>query len=160
MMIAGQVLNEVMTLAEAVKLSRLLGHPVDRANLLRYAQDGRLVARKSAGTWLTTRSALRELVVSLETQTRGRPRQVHLSEGRAVSYSLTPELVTALQEIKQLQAALRNQALEPEQEQQLLDELNTRAIYHTNHLEGNELTYDEAKTIIEAYRQEQKNARA
>ena len=81
-MIAGQALNEVMTLAEAVKLSHLLGHPVDRANLLRYAQEGRLAARKSAGTWLTTRSALRELVISLEAQTRGRPRQVRLSEGR------------------------------------------------------------------------------
>ena len=157
-MIAGQALNEVMTLAEAVKLSHLLGHPVDRANLLRYAQEGRLAARKSAGTWLTTRSALRELVISLEAQTRGRPRQVRLSEGRSVSYSLTLELATALQEIEQLQTALRSQALEPEQEQKLLDELNARAVYHTNHLEGNELTYEEAKAVIEAYRQEQQDA--
>ena len=159
-MIAGQMLNEVMTLAEAVHLARLLGHPVDRANLLRYAQEGRLPARKSAGTWLTTRSALRELVVSLETQARGRPRQVRLGEERSVHYSLTPELAAALQEIEQLQTALRDQSLEPAQEQQLLDELNARAVYHTNHLEGNELSYEEAKTVIEAYRQEQQNAGA
>ncbi len=159
-MIVGQALNEVMTLAEAVKLSRLLGHPVDRANLLRYAQEGRLTARKSAGTWLTTRSALRDLVISLETQTRGRPRQVRLGEGRSISYSLTPELATTLQEIEQLQTALRRQALEPEQEQQLLDELNERAIYHTNHLEGNELTYEEAQAVIRQYRQEPKDAGA
>ncbi len=159
-MIAGQVLNEVMTIAEAVQLSRLLGHPVDRANLLRYAQEGRLTARKSAGTWLTTRSALRDLVVSLETQPRGRPRQVRLGEGRSIGYSLTPELAAALQEIEQLQTALRDQTIEPAQEQQLLDELNARAVYHTNHLEGNELTYEEAKAVIEAYRQEQQNAGA
>lgn len=159
-MIVGQVLNEVMTLAEAVKLSRQLGHPVDRANLLRYAQEGRLTARKSAGTWLTTRSALRELVISLEAQTRGRPRQVHLGEGRSVNFSLTPELATTLQEIEQLQTALRSQALEPEQEQQLLDELNERAVYHTNHLEGNELTYEEAQAVIREYRQETKDAGA
>jgi DNA repair ATPase RecN len=155
-MIVGQALYEVMTLAEAVKLSRLLGHPVDRANLLRYAQEGRLSARKSAGTWLTTRSALRDLVISLETQTRGRPRQVRLGEGRSVSYSLTPELATTLQEIEQL----HSQALEPEQEQQLLDELNERAVYHTNHLEGNELTYEEAQAVIREYRQEPKDAGA
>ena len=159
-MVAGQVLNEVMTLAEAVQLARLLGHPVDRANLLRYAQEGRLTARKSAGTWLTTRSALRDLVVSLETQPRGRPRQVRLGEGRSIGYSLTPELAAALQEIEQLQTALRDQTIEPAQEQQLLDELNARAVYHTNHLEGNELTYEEAKAVIEAYRQEQQNAGA
>ena len=159
-MIAGQVLNEVMTLAEAVQFARLLGHPVDRANLLRYAQEGRLTARKSAGTWLTTRSALRDLVVSLETQPRGRPRQVRLGEGRSIGYSLTPELAAALQEIEQLQTALRDQTIEPAQEQQLLDELNARAVYHTNHLEGNELTYEEAKAVIEAYRQEQQNAGA
>ena len=75
-----------------------------------------------------------------------------------MSYSLTLELATALQEIEQLQTALRSQALEPEQEQKLLDELNARAVYHTNHLEGNELTYEEAKAVIEAYRQEQQDA--
>jgi len=159
-MIVGQVLNEVMTLAEAVKLSRLLGHPVDRANLLRYAQEGRLTARKSAGTWLTTRSAVRDLVVSLESHTRGRPRQVRLGEGRSVRYSLTPELTATMQEIEQLQTALRSQTLEPEQEQQLLDELSAVAVYHTNHLEGNDLTYEEAKTVIDAYRQEQQDVGA
>jgi hypothetical protein len=143
-----------MTLAEAVRLSRLLGHPVDRANLLRYAQEGRLTARKSAGTWLTTRSALRDLVISLETQTRGRPRHVRLAEGRSVQYSITPELATTFHEIELLQSALRSQTLEPEQEQQLLDELNARAVYHTNHLEGNELTYEEAKRVIGEYSQE------
>jgi Fic family protein len=75
-----------------------------------------------------------------------------------VAYSLTPELAATLQEIEQLQTALRSQQLEPEQEQQLLDELNARAVYHTNHLEGNELSYEEAKAVIEACRQESKDA--
>ena len=75
-MVTTRVLEEVLTLTEAVTVADRLGHPLDRNNLVRYAKEGRLVARKSGGTWLTTRAAVRDLVVSLEAEKRGRPRQL------------------------------------------------------------------------------------
>ena len=68
---------------------------------MRYAQEGRLAARKSGGTWLTTWASLRDLVVSLEAETRGRPRKLRLSPKRVVHYTRTPELVSTLAEIQQ-----------------------------------------------------------
>ncbi len=157
-MIVPQVLDEVLTLAEAVTIADRLGHPIDRANLIRYAQTGRLQARKSGGTWLTTRTALRDLVVSLEAEARGRPRHVRLSGQRAVRYTRTPELVSTLKDIQQLRAALRERPLPAEQEARLWAELTTAAVYHTNHLEGNLLTFEEAQEVIDAHRQHRKAA--
>ena len=151
-MVTTQVLEEVLTLTEAVTVADRLGHPLDRNNLVRYAKEGRLVARKSGGTWLTTRAAVRDLVVSLEAEKRGRPRQLRLAPGRVVRYTRTPELVSTLTDIQDLRTALRQQKLTAEREAQLWEELSTAAIYHTTRLEGNALTFDEAKAVIEEHR--------
>lgn len=157
-MIAPQILNEVLTLAEAVKIVDRLGHPIDRGNLIRYAQTGRLPARKSGGTWLTTRTSLRDLVVSLEAETRGRPRPVQLSGQRTIRYTRTPELLSALKDIQRLRGALRDQPLSAEQEARLWEKLTTAAVYHTTHLEGNLLTFEEAQSVIDEHRQRKKTA--
>jgi len=151
-MLETQILNEVVTLGEAVELAKQLGHPLDRANLARYAQSGRLAARKSKGTWLTTRGAMRDLVVSLEAEARGRPRPVKIRR-LAITYSRTPELAASLKRIQEAREALRARKLLPTREAQLWDKLTTEAIYHTNQLEGNSLTYEEARAVIEAHRQ-------
>jgi hypothetical protein len=148
-----QVLEEVLTLAEAVAVAKHLGHPLDRNNLVRYVKSRRLAARKSGGTWLTTRSAVRTLVISLEAERRGRPRKLHLGSKQVVRYTRTPELVTALQEIQDLRAMLRQKSLSANVESRLWNELTTAAIYHTNHLEGNPLTFEEATAVIDEYRQ-------
>ncbi len=70
------LLQEVITLPEATEIAREMGYAVDRSNLIRYAQAGRLLARKSQGTWLTTRSALQALILELSEETRGRPRNL------------------------------------------------------------------------------------
>ena len=158
-MVTAQVLEEVLTLTEAVTVAERLGHPLDRNNLVRYAQEGRLVARKSGGTWLTTRAAVRDLVVSLEAEKRGRPRQLRLAPGRVVRYTRTPELVSTLMDIQHLRSVLREEKLPAEQEAQLWEELSTAAIYHIPHLAGNALTFDEAKAVIDEHRQRQRAAR-
>lgn len=152
-MLTNQVLDEVLTVAEAVEVAERLGHPVDRNNLVRYAKEGRLAARKSGGTWLTTRAAVRDLIVSLESETRGRPRKLRLSPKRLVRYTRTPELISTLQDIQRLRTTLRERALPADREAQMWDDLTTAAIYHTNRLEGNQLTFDEAKVVIDEYRQ-------
>ena len=159
-MVTDRVLEEVLTLAEAVIVAERLGHPLDRNNLVRYAKEGRLVARKSGGTWLTTRAAVRDLVVSLEAEKRGRPRKLHLAPGRVVRYSRTPELVSTLSDIQRLRGELRERKLSAEREAQLWEELSTAAIYHTNRLEGNTLTFEEAQGVIDEYRQRKKGASA
>jgi len=159
-MVTTQVLEEVLTLAEAVNVAERLGHPLDRNNLVRYAKEGRLAARKSGGTWLTTRAAVRDLVVSLEAEKRGRPRKLHLAPSRVVRYTRTPELVSALTDIQRLRAALRETKLSVEREVQLWEELSTAAIYHTNRLEGNALTFEEAQAVIDEYRQRKKGTSA
>ena len=158
-MVTTQVLEEVLTLTEAVTVADRLGHPLDRNNLVRYAKEGRLVARKSGGTWLTTRAAVRDLVVSLEAEKRGRPRQLRLAPGRIVRYTRTPELVSTLTDIQNLRTALREVKLPSEREAQLWEELSTAAIYHTTHLEGNALTFDEAKAVIDKHRRHKRNAK-
>ena len=157
-MMTPEILDEVLTLTEAVTNAERLGHPIDRGNLIRYAQSGRLSARKSGGTWLTTRTALRDLVVSLEAETRGRPRPVRLSSKRTIRYTRTPELLSALKDIQRLRGALRDQPLLAEQEARLWEELTTQAVYHTNHLEGNLLTFEEAQAVIDEHRQRKKAA--
>lgn len=150
-MLTDQMLTEVVTIGEAIELAKRLGHPLDRANLMRYAQKGRLTARKSKGTWLTTRSAVRDLVVSLEAESRGRPRPVQVRQ-LAIKYTRTPALVASLKRIQETRETLRTRALSPERETQLWDELTTQAVYHTNHLEGNPLTFEEARAVIEAHK--------
>ncbi|MBN1888953.1 MAG: hypothetical protein JW850_13245 [Thermoflexales bacterium] len=148
-MLVSQMLNEVVTLAEAVDLAERLGHPLDRANLMRYAQAGRLTARKSKGTWLTTRGAVCDLVVALDAESRGRPRHVKIDR-LAVTYNRTPELLASLKRIQEARQALRGRALPPAREAELWDQLTTEAIYHTHRLEGNSLTFEEAQAVIEA----------
>ena len=99
------------------------------------------------------------LVVELEAESRGRPRPVKIKK-LGVVYNRTPELAASLKRIQETRAALRNQKLLPAREAQLWDELATRAIYHTNHLEGNPLTFEEARAVIEEQRQTDKESRA
>jgi hypothetical protein len=152
-MASAEILEEVLTLTEAAEVAYRLGHPLDRSNLVQYANQGRLQARKSGGTWLTTRTAVRELILSLESETRGRPRKYQLSRGRTVRYTRNPELIATLADIQRLRSELRQASLPAQQARQLWDELTAVAIYHTNHLEGNVLTFEEAKAIIDAHRQ-------
>ena len=97
------------------------------------------------------RMSSRDLILSLEIEVRGRPRQIRIGQQRLVSYSRTPELVAALNEIQRLREDIRIKNLSPEKEKRLWDELTTRAVYHTNHLEGNPLTFEEAKAVIDEY---------
>ncbi len=85
-------------------------------------------------------------------------RHVRLSSQRTVRYTRTPELLSALKDIQRLREALREQSLPAEQEAHLWEELTTTAVYHTNHLEGNLLTFEEAKSVIDEYRQRKKAA--
>ncbi len=47
---------------------------------------------------------------------------------------------------------LRTRALPLEREAQLWDELTTQAVYYTDRLEGNPLTFEEARAVIEAHK--------
>ncbi len=69
-----------------------------------------------------------------------------------VQYTRIPALVVSLKRIQATRAALRIRALSPERKAQLWDELTPQAAYHTNHLEGNPLTCEEARAVIEAHR--------
>jgi hypothetical protein len=69
-----------------------------------------------------------------------------------IQYTRTPALVAFLKRIQETRETLRTRALPPEREAQLWDELTTQAVYHTNHLEGNPLTFEEARAVIEAHR--------
>jgi hypothetical protein len=70
----------------------------------------------------------------------------------AIKYARTPALVASLKRIQETREILRARTLSPEREAQLWDELATQAVYHTNHLEGNPLTFEEARAVIEAHR--------
>jgi|SRR5581483_4238375 len=158
-MVTAEILEEALTLTEAVSVAEKLGHSLDRNNLARYAAEGRLPARKSGGTWLTTRSALRDLIVSLEGETRGRPRLVRIGK-RFARYTRTPELVARLEEIQRLRVKLRTRKLSARQEARFWKELSAAAIYHTNRMEGNALSFEEATAIIEQQRKQQHRATA
>lgn len=141
-------LQEVVTLPEASKLAATMGYGLDRSNLLRYARAGRLMARKSGGTWLTTRSAVQALIVELAGETRGRPRPL-LTPWTEVSMS--PELAETLAEIDHLRSELAQQARSPEEEDHLRRTLTVEAIYHGNRIEGNQLSLPEVRAIVDAF---------
>lgn len=141
-------LQEVVTLPEASMLAATMGYGLDRSNLLRYARAGRLMARKSGGTWLTTRSAVQALIIELAGETRGRPRAL-LTPWAEVSMS--PDLAEALAEIDYLRGELAQQTRSPAEEEHLRRELTVEAIYHSNRIEGNQLSLPEVRAIVEAF---------
>jgi len=55
---------------------------------------------------------------------------------------------------------LRKHKLWAEREAQLWEELSSAAIFYTTHLEGNELTFDEAKAVIEEHRRRKGDVKA
>lgn len=146
-MTAHEALQEVVTLPEAVAFADTLGYVLDRSNLLRYAQTGRLTARKSAGTWLTTRSAVQALIVDLVQEPRGRPRP---SSGQWQEVVITPELEQVLLQIDQLQETLAVQPKSREEEDTVRRGLIVEAIYHTNRIEGNQLSLAEVRGLVES----------
>jgi hypothetical protein len=142
------VLQEVVTLPEASKLAATMGYGLDRSNLLRYARAGRLTARKSGGTWLTTRSAAQALILELAGETRGRPRALLMPWAEV---SMSPELAEALAEIDYLRGQLAQQTRSPAEEEHLRRELTVEAIYHSNRIEGSQLSLPEVRVIVEAF---------
>lgn len=151
-MLAHSILEEVVTLPEAAILAGKMGYTLDRSNLIRYAGSGRLLARKSQGTWLTTRAAVQTLVLELASETRGRPRP-HLPDWANVE--LTPELTATLAEIDDLRTRLAARPLPADEREQTRRDLTISAIYHTNRIEGNLLTLSEVRAIVEAFWKEQ-----
>jgi len=145
-MLTKEILHEAITLPEAVELSARLGHALDRRNLQRYARSGRLAARRSGSAWLTTRSALVALLADLERETRGRPLR---PTPATPTYERTPEIAAMLAEVEQLRVELARRPAPPPA---ILQALETDAVYYTAHLEGNPLTLDEARRVIDAYR--------
>lgn len=147
-MVVQDILEEVITLPEAAVIADQMGYPLDRSNLLRYAQSGRLVARKSEGTWLTTRSALQALILDLVAEPRGRPRE----EAPAwATFEMTPELVTTLNTIDELRTQVNALIRSSDEKERLRRELTIEAIYHTNRIEGNRLSLPEVRAIVEAF---------
>lgn len=69
-----------------------------------------------------------------------------------VIYRRTPSLATQLQRLQAARERLRARLLAPVREAALWDELTTEAVYHTNRLEGNRLTFEEARAVIDAQR--------
>ncbi len=147
-MLTQQALEEVVTLPEAVILARRLGYALDRSNLLRYARSGRLIARKSQGTWLTTRSALQALAIELALQPRGRPRA---AEPAWATVEPSAELTAILAEIDDLKAQINARERSADETERLRRELTVEAIYHTNRIEGNPLTLPEVRAVVEAF---------
>jgi len=147
-MIVQDILNEVITLPEATAIADQMGYPLDRSNLLRYAQSGRLVARKSQGTWLTTRSALQTLILELAAQPRGRPRE---EVPAWATFKMTPELSATLDRIDEWRVQLSALERPAAEREQLRRELTVEAIYHTSHIEGNHLSLPEVRAIVEAF---------
>ena len=147
-MLTQQALEEVVTLPEAVILARRLGYALDRSNLLRYARSGRLIARKSQGTWLTTRSALQALTIELALQPRGRPRA---AEPTWAAVEPNTELTAILAEIDDLKAQINARERSADETERLRRELTVEAIYHTNRIEGNPLTLPEVRAVVEAF---------
>jgi hypothetical protein len=153
-MLVREVLEEVITLPEAAELSEEMGYALDRANLVRYAQDGRLMARKSRGTWLTTRSALQALILEFSRKQRGRPRP---QSPNWAEVELTPSLLSTLDAIDERVTALNATVRSPEEQAQLHRELTVEAIYHTNRIEGNALSLPEVRALVEAFWAEQEH---
>lgn len=125
-----------------------MGYGLDRSNLLRYARAGRLLARKSGGTWLTTRSAVQALIVELAGEARGRPRVFSTPWTEVL---MSPELAETLAEIDHLRLELAQQTRSPEEEDHLRRTLTVEAIYHSNRIEGNQLSLPEVRAIVDAF---------
>jgi len=147
-MIVREILEEVITLPEAATVSARMGYALDRSNLIRYARSGRLFARKSNGTWLTTRSALQTLIIELMAERRGRPREAAPSWA---TFEMPPSLAATLTQIDDLRVKLLAQERPPLEEEQLRRQLTVEAIYHTNHIEGNRLSLLEVRAVVEAF---------
>lgn len=147
-MVTQEVLREVVTLPEASDLAAAMGYGLDRSNLLRYARAGRLTARKSGGTWLTTRSAVQALIVDLAQETRGRPRA---QPAPWTEVAMTPQLAQVLEKIDQLRSELAGQVNSQIAEEQIRRDLTIEAIYHTNRIEGNQLSLTEVRAIVDAF---------
>lgn len=142
-----EILSEVITLPEAVDVAAQMGYKLDRSNLLRNAQMGRLAARKSVGTWLTTRTAVQKLVIELATEDRGRPRS---AVPNWADVKMTPELAGVLEEIDQLRQQITATPRQPQEEDRMRQALTIEAIYHTSQLAGNSLSLPEVRAIVEA----------
>lgn len=147
-MIVQEILEEVVTLPEAAIIATNMGYNLDRSNLLRYAQAGRLVARKSEGTWLTTRSALQALILELAAQPRGRPRA---EAPDWATFEMTPELAATLAKIDKLREQVSAIERPTAEREQLHRDLTIEAIYHTNRIEGNRLSLPEVRVIVDAF---------
>jgi hypothetical protein len=147
-MIVQEILEEVVTLPEAATIATNMGYTLDRSNLLRYAQSGRLMARKSEGTWLTTRSALQALILELAAQPRGRPRT---EAPDWATFEMTPELAMTLAEIDKLREQVSAVERSPAEKEQLHRDLTVEAIYHTNRIEGNRLSLPEVRVVVQAF---------
>lgn len=147
-MIVQEILEEVVTLPEAATIATKMGYTLDRSNLLRYAQSGRLVARKSEGTWLTTRSALQALILELAAQPRGRP---PTAAPDWATFEMTPELAATLANIDKLRNQVSAMKRSEAEREQLHRDLTVEAIYHTNRIEGNRLSLPEVRVIVEAF---------
>jgi hypothetical protein len=60
--------------------------------------------------------------------------------------------MASLKQIQETRQALRGRTLSSTREAELWDQLTTEAVYHTNRLEGNMLTFEEAQAVIEAHK--------
>lgn len=67
----------------------------------------------------------------------------------AVPYSQS--LAETLAEIDQLRSEFAQQARSQAEEEHLRRELTVEAIYHTNHMAGNQLSLAEVRAIVEAF---------
>jgi predicted nucleotidyltransferase len=151
-----EILEEVITLPEAATIAAQMGYSLDRSNLLRYARSGRLAARKSEGTWLTTRSALQALILELAAQPRGRPRA---EAPTWATFKMTPELVATLDQIDELRAQVNGLEQSPADEERLRRELTIEVIYHTNRIAGNRLSLPEVRAIVGAFWEKRKSTK-
>lgn len=64
---------------------------------------------------------------------------------------MSPKLAATLEEIDHLRAELAQQTRSQADEEHLRRELTVEAIYHTNRIEGNQLTLPEVRAIVEAF---------
>lgn len=147
-MLTQRALAEVVTASEAVALAEHLGYSLDRSNLLRYARSGQRIARKSQGTWLTTRSALKALVVELALQPRGRP---SAAEPAWAVVEPSPDLAATLAEIDDLKAQVVARERTAADAERLRRELTVEVNFYTNRTEGNPLTLPEVRAVVEAF---------
>lgn len=163
-MLVRQILEEVITLPEGSILAGKMGYALDRSNLLRYARSGRLVARKSQGAWLTTRSALQTLIIELAAETKGRPRPAPTLDASKeapawAAVEIPGAAAASLAEIDALRCELAKQPSTSAERERLRRELTVEAIYHTNRIEGNSLSLPEVRAVVEAFWAEQDERR-